>query len=193
MRITRLCEIDDCDHPYLAKGMCRMHYERVRRNNTTDDLAKRNRTIEQSVASHTEWVGECLVWTGDISDQGYGIITRRGRPLRAHREVFRLAFPELKPEQYVDHKCHNRACVNMKHLRVASPKQNNENRRGANKNSATGVRGVSALPRGGGYYVQVTHNRHNYRKSGFKTLEAAKQAAIELRNQLFTHNTEGVA
>jgi hypothetical protein len=28
----RLCELDDCDRPHYAKGLCEMHYQRLRSN-----------------------------------------------------------------------------------------------------------------------------------------------------------------
>lgn len=89
----------------------------------------------------------------------------------------------------VDHYvCHNRACVNVEHLRLATSKQNNENRAGANRNSASGIRGVSWNSRLRKWAAEVCHHRKRYRAGLFLEKADAEAAVIELRNSLFTHN-----
>ncbi len=34
---NRTCTVEDCNRPHLAKGMCFMHYGRMKRSGTTDD------------------------------------------------------------------------------------------------------------------------------------------------------------
>jgi hypothetical protein len=183
---SRLCEVEGCSDKYLAKGVCRKHYERLRRYSTLENLALNTRSITETLEDKTEWRGECLVWTGYLNDAGYGILYRDGKSLRAHRMAWLDAGLPLEDGQLLDHfTCFNRACVNVAHLRPATSKQNNENRKGANKNSTTGVRGVTPDKRHGGFKIQVTHNRVNHSKRGFKTVEEATVAVEAMRLELF--------
>jgi hypothetical protein len=87
----------------------------------------------------------------------------------------------------VDHACHNRACVNPDHLRLASPKQNQENRRGAaSSNRSSGVRGVTYGR--GKWIASVQHNGKRYNCGGFSSVEEAEAAVVAKRLELFTHN-----
>jgi len=182
---VRICEVGDCGDKYLAKGVCRKHYERLRRNGTLEDLALHRRTIAQTLEDKTIWVGECLVWIGDTNADGYGIIYRDGKNLRVHRVVWLEAGLPLKPRELLDHLCHVRACCNVKHLRAADHQKNNENRKGANKNSTTGVRGVVLDRKPGVYKIQVMHKRVNHAVRGFKSIEEASEAVEALRMELF--------
>jgi hypothetical protein len=177
----RLCEVGGCSNKYLAKGVCRKHYERLRRN---DSLELNPRTIAETLAEKSEWQGDCLVWTGYLNDAGYGILYRNGKSLRVHRMAWLEAGRELPDDVLLDHRCHNRACFNLKHLRPADSQLNNQNRAGANKNSTTGIRGVSFVKSKGTYKAQVMHNRVQYVKGGFPAAEGAEQAAVQMRLEL---------
>lgn len=89
---------------------------------------------------------DCWEWTASRNAGGYGQMALRqnGRivtPL-AHRISYTISGGQIPSGQYIDHACHNRACVRPSHLRLATLKQNPENRAGASSNSQTGVRGV---------------------------------------------------
>jgi len=88
----------------------------------------------------------------------------------------------------VDHTCHNRACCNPEHLRLATIKQNRENISGAKRTSKTGIRGVSPSSQAGKWQAQVTHNRRHYHLGHFLTLEEAAAVVQAKRLELFTHN-----
>ena len=65
----------------------------------------------------------CLLWTDSLNgDAGYGNFKwATGEPMSAHRAAWRLAGRPL-PERplLLDHRCRNRWCVNVDHLRVAT-------------------------------------------------------------------------
>jgi hypothetical protein len=69
----------------------------------------------------------CLLWTGALSDTGYGCFRdpRVGGPRLAHRVAFEATHGDLPPAPLqLDHICKVRACVNPSHLRPVTGKQN---------------------------------------------------------------------
>lgn len=77
--------------------------------------------------------GDCHVWIGALSDQGYGVFSIGSPPLRkvvrAHRVGWIWRHGEPDPETpFLDHAvtCVGRFCVNLRHL---EPVDNAENQR----------------------------------------------------------------
>lgn len=65
---------------------------------------------------------DCLRWKGCKDKDGYGISSRRGVKMPAHRAV--MSFFTDVTGQYVLHKCLNRDCVNPDHLYLGDQKKN---------------------------------------------------------------------
>ena len=128
--------------------------------------------------------GECWLWTARLDD-GYGRFNGSGLPSRrAHRLSYLALVGDIPTNAQVDHLCHNRRCVNPAHLRIADHATNQANRSGAQRNSATGVRGVSWDTRRGKYAVTVQAQGKSHFGGRFDTLNAATEAAQELRARL---------
>jgi hypothetical protein len=152
-------------------------------------------TTEERFERAVRRQGECLIWTAGKNTMGYGLITTPdGVKVVTHRYSYERAMGPIPEGLSLDHICHNKACVEPKHLRLVTQKQNQEHLRGPNSRSTTGVRGVQIVkPRGknGGairYRAKVGHNRRSYDAGTYATIAEAEAAAIALRLQLFTHN-----
>lgn len=151
---------------------------------STKDLARFNSKINSS--------GDCHIWTGTLNFYGYGqfsYITDVGRKIfMAHRISYELNVGEIPPNMHIDHMCHTKACVNPKHLRVATPKQNQENRPGARRGSSSGVRGVYWDNARNKWGTCITHNNKKITVGRFDSVADAEEAVKAKRLELFTYN-----
>lgn len=69
--------------------------------------------------------GECVVFRGARSKQGYGhIMGAQGKPELAHRLSYRIFVGPIEKGLVIDHLCRNRACVRPDHLRQVTHQEN---------------------------------------------------------------------
>lgn len=184
VQATRKCSIDGCEKPASKRGWCGQHYYRWK---TYGDPHKfksiRAKTSEESFALRTEWQGDCLVWTGHKIPLGYGHIVHNGRAMRVHRYSWIRTYGEIPEGMEIDHICHNRSCVNPKHLRLATRSQNNAYRSFANSNSSSGVRNV--YPARNKWAVIVGKKKKSHHFGTYETIEEARKVAEQARIDLF--------
>ena len=79
--------------------------------------------------SHTERMGDCLLWTANKSKGGYGkfFVGRRGidrKTVYAHRWIYEYLVGCVATDLDLDHLCRNRACVNHLHLEPVTRREN---------------------------------------------------------------------
>lgn len=130
----------------------------------------------------------CIEWAGPRF-MGYGDVTRSiDVKYRVHRVVYAAVIGPIPDGMEVDHICHNRACANPAHLRLATSQQNHENLRGPMRNNSSGYRGVRRIP-SGRWQVRVGHKGGQVEGGVYETAEEANAAAVLLRRQLHTHST----
>ena len=154
------CKIDGCGRPHRSRGWCNTHYMRWYMHGDAENPGSYSvyKTAEESFAARTNLDGECLVWTGGKKSDGYGQITVDGKQIPVHRYAWEVANGPIPDGAYIDHRCHNRACVNLIRLRLASPAQNTRNREGAMPRSTTGYRNV--YPKPSGRYQVIVGGRY---------------------------------
>lgn len=122
---------------------------------------------------------------------GAGADRPAGTPknMPAHRASWMLHHGAIPPEMLVDHMCHNGLCVNPRHLRLVTAKQNSENRRGpAVVKNPSGYRGVRWNPAWGKWHAYYTHDNKSHYVGRFDDVHEAGEAARLARLSVFTHN-----
>ena len=119
---TRKCSVDGCARPHRSKGLCDLHYGRMRHRGSLKsskaDFGAGDAFILQAIATETD---ACIDWPFGQNGSGYGAVSGR----KAHRTVCELAHgapPLEKP--YACHSCGRKICVNKRHLRWGSHKEN---------------------------------------------------------------------
>lgn len=186
----RICSVDGCQTASRARGWCIKHYDRWRAHGTTD-LVRPHRVPGDTrirfwaKVTKTEY---CWNWNTVTASSDYGKIRHDGKDVKVHRLSYEWAKGTIPEGMDVDHVCHNKACVNPDHLRLVTNKQNHENRKGAQSNSKSGIRGVVWLKRDQSWLSIVVHEGKRYSGGQYKNIKHAEAAAIALRNRLFTHN-----
>ncbi len=179
------CSVGGCDLPTLSRGWCRIHYARWRRHGDPVAFKGNQGAAEARFDDYSQplvWT-DCIVWTGSNARGGYGALRVDGRIVPAHRYAWQRENGPIPDGMYVDHTCWNRACVNVDHLRLASPQQNMQNRSGATTVSATGVRGV--YPMRDKYQAKVGHRGVSHYVGTYATVAEAAAAVKRKRKELF--------
>lgn len=107
----RICTIEGCGKPFLARGWCTSHYMRWRRwGSPTTTVRMLGAPDEERFWSYVEKTDDCWFWTGGVS-HGYGtFFTRREdgseRQAMAHRYAYELANGPIPRGVTLDHSCH---------------------------------------------------------------------------------------
>lgn len=181
---TRKCVVDGCQKTLIARGWCSGHYQKWRRHGDPEVTLAYRDGPEGSFMNRTKRQGDCLVWTGFIDWGGYGKISNPGGSTLAHRYAWERVHGSVPEGLFVDHICHNRACVNVEHLRLATRSQNAQHRSGVDaRNKSSGVRNVY---RNGNKWIVRMQIEGSLRSFGnFDTIDEASEVATSVRQNYF--------
>lgn len=68
--------------------------------------------------------GECLIWTGKLTHDGYAQTSWRGKPAYVHVIAYELAHGPVPEGLELDHQCNRRACFESRHLTPVTHRAN---------------------------------------------------------------------
>lgn len=121
------CTLPGCDKPLavIGLGLCMMHYKRLRHRGSTDRLNRKKGDVlafvQKVMLLDTD---ECIVSPCAVAGQ-YSYVCIDGSPKGAHRYVCELEHgPPPKPGLFACHSCGNKPCLNRRHLRWGTAKEN---------------------------------------------------------------------
>jgi hypothetical protein len=185
------CKFNPCGRQSRTRGLCNGHHLQLcRGKGPLKRLRSDISDAERFWAKVDKENGtECWLWTASQGGKGYGRFrTKSARSMvSAHRWSYEDANGPIAEGLQIDHICRVKLCVNPDHLRSVTNKENQENL-GLRRDNSSGVRGVTWNVRDNRWHVKVGHNGRRYHGGYFTEFDAACLAAVELRNQLFTHN-----
>lgn len=107
------CSVPDCTTPSRARGMCNLHYRRLRRTGRVD-----RPSLEERFFAHvTEDANGCWIFD-KVNDKGYALFHVDRIPVEGHRWCYLFLIGEVPAGLTLDHLCRVRRCVNPWHLDV---------------------------------------------------------------------------
>lgn len=130
-----ICSIPGCEKQVTCQGMCNAHYLKAWRRGETESRKRKHNMSLGDLVSMLEREGEidaagCLISPRYKDSGGYPRCEHEGNWRPIHRLIVEHYLgPKPEPKAEVCHSCHNRACINIEHLRYGTKSENQIDRR----------------------------------------------------------------
>jgi hypothetical protein len=121
------CSVADCSRKLYAKGLCEMHWRRLRKYGDPLGGHRNHAPVDVRFFRRVEKTSDCWLWTGNRQPNGYGRIQTGGKGsphVGVHRLSYEIHHGPIPEGMVVMHACDTPACVNPAHLSVGTYRDN---------------------------------------------------------------------
>lgn len=81
-------------------------------------------TLPPQFAGKVADPADCIQWVGAITSKGYGSVSINGVVTSAHKAAWQHANGPVPDGLTIEHRCRNRACVNVAHMELLTSGDN---------------------------------------------------------------------
>lgn len=144
------CPHNGCGRPVKQNGLCAMHYQRLRRWGSADQVRVPGTlpTADQLLRrledkSIPEPNSGCVIWLGAVKAGGYGTMWDGSATQMVHRLSYRLHKGPIPEEMEVCHWCDIACCINPAHLWLGTQLDNIRDMVAKGRHARLGQKGES--------------------------------------------------
>lgn len=141
---------------------------------------RKSNPIEERFWSRVNKSGDCWIWTGCTTGNGYGAIQYNGKQEGTHRVAWMMVHGSIPKGMMVMHACDNPLCVRIDHLSLGSLQENVQDMVAKGRASRSGPRRPAKGERNSGAKLtemDVVRIR-NYHNAGLSIRELANRYSV---------------